>query len=295
MTLIIFLLASLVGGSGAPLIKFTVGVFSPITLVVLRALLAALFITPIVFQKRLFILKEKRMQLILANILFAANWLFFAFGIDHTTVIMGQIIYLPTAAIVAIIGYLFLKEKLTKEQIIGLILAIGGMSFLIYGSYSTGEVLSFGTPTGNFLVMLGLFSWSIYTVVSRSISNLYSPLTITFFNFVMALVLSFILLPLELANRSFPIHLTTTGILGLLSVALFNSVIFFYLYQWLVKHTSAFISSLSLYLVTVFASMAGIVFFNEKLTTNLIIGVFFIVIGVFLSTSYNYLKVKASR
>lgn len=294
MTLIIFLLASLVGGSGTPLIKFTVGVFSPITLVVLRALLATLFIFPVVFQKRLFILKEKRTQLLLANILFAANWLFFAFGIQHTTVIMGQIIYLPTAAIVAIIGYLFLKEKLTKEQIIGLILTIGGMSFLIYGSYSTGEVLSFGTPTGNFLVMLGLFSWSVYTVVSRSISSLYSPLTITFFNFVMAFVLSLILLPFEFVNQSSLINVTSTGILGLISVVLFNSVIFFYLYQWLVKHTSAFISSLSLYLVTVFASAAGIIFFNEKLTTSLIIGVVLVVFGVFLSTSYNYLKAKVS-
>lgn len=292
MIFLVFLLTSIIGGSGAPLIKFTVGFFPPITLVVLRSLLAAFFIAPIVFQKKLFVLKEKRKTLFLANILFAANWLFFAFGIQHTTVIMGQLTYLPTAVIVAIISYLFLKEKLTKKQIIGLILAIAGMLYLIYGSYSTKEVLSFGTPSGNFLVILGLFSWSFYTVISRSISKIYTPLAITFFNFVVAFVLSLILLPLEFISQSSLASVTSTSILGLISVALANSVIFFYLYQWLVKHTSAFISSLSLYLVTVFASAAGIIFFNEKLTASLVFGAILVVFGVFLSTANNYLKAK---
>lgn len=293
MTLLIFLLTALVGGTGASLVKFSVGIFPPVTLVVLRSLLALIFIAPIVFRNKSFVIKNQKMYLFIANILFAVNWLFFAFGMQYTSVIMGQIIYLPTAILVAILGYLFLKETLSHEQLLGLILALFGMVFLIFGSFKSQDVLSFGTPQGNFLVITGLFCWSFYTVISRKISDVYTPLSITFFNFTASFIISLFLVPFELSKKAFNFsHIPPSGFIGLIGLVIFSSILFFYSYQWLIKNTSAFISSLVLYVVTIFATFSGIIFFGEKLTVNLVIGAFFVIIGVFLATTYRYVKLK---
>lgn len=293
MTLIIFLLTAIIGGTGASLVKFSVGIFPPITLIVLRSLLALLFIAPIVFFNKSFIVKGQKMYLFIANILFAANWLFFAFGMRYTSVIMGQIIYLPTAILVAILGYLFLKETLSREQLMGLILTLFGMGFLIFGSVKSQDILSLGTLQGNLLIVAGLFCWSFYTVISRKISNIYTPLSIIFFNFATSFILSLFLMPFELSRKSFNLsNVPESGIMGLIGLVLFSSIALFYLYQWLIKNTSAFISSLVLYIVTVFATLSGIFFFNEKLSANLVIGASLIVLGVFLATTYKYVFLR---
>ncbi|OGD93717.1 hypothetical protein A2697_01885 [Candidatus Curtissbacteria bacterium RIFCSPHIGHO2_01_FULL_41_44] len=291
MSLLVFLLTSLIGGIGSPLIKFTLDYFPTITFVALRAILAALLILPFVC-KGLFRLKTKQIKyLFYANALFAGNWLFFAMGIQKTTIMMGQIIYLPTALIVAIIAYIFLKEKLTKDQIFGLFITLLGFLMLTYGSVVSQDVLSFGTLAGNLLVVAGLLAWSFYTVVSRKISSIYDPQVITFFNFAVTALIALILIPVDFRNGLPGLsELTTSAIFSLLSVVLFSSILFFFLYQWLIKHTSAFISSLVLYPVTIFASLAGIIFFNETLTLNFIFGGLLVFAGVFIATSHQYIK-----
>lgn len=294
MTLFVFLLASIIGGSNAALVKFTVGQFPPVILVVFRSMLAALMILPFIyFTKSAFKIKDKKAYLFLANFLFAANWLLFATGIQYTSVIMSQIIYIPTALIVAILGYLFLKEKLSQNQVLGLVLTLAGMSILIWGSARSQDILSFGKPLGNFLIILGLLSWSIYTIVSRKISSIYSPLTITFYNFLLTAIFASLLIPFLLRNQEFvPANVTFGGILGLVSIAFFNSVLFFWLYQWVIGKTSAFISSLILYATPIIAAFTGIIFFGEKLTASLILASTLIVLGVFLATSYRVLKIN---
>lgn len=294
MTLFVLLLASIIGGSNAALVKFTVGQFSPVILVIFRSALAALMILPFFyFTKSSFKIKAKKAYLLLANLLFAANWLFFATGIQYTSVIMSQIIYIPTALIVAILGYLFLKEKLSKNQVFGLVLTLIGMSVLIWGSTRSQDILSFGKPLGNFLIILGLFSWSIYTIVSRKISSIYTPLTITFYNFLISAIFVSLLIPLKLGNKDFMLaDITIGGILGLVSIAFFNSVLFFWLYQWVIGKTSAFISSLILYVTPIIAAFTGIIFFGEKLTASLVLASALIMVGVFLATTYQALKIN---
>jgi drug/metabolite transporter (DMT)-like permease len=291
MNLLVFLLTSLVGGAGSPLIKFTLNYFPTITFVALRAALSALIILPFVYNG-LFKIETKQIRyLILASALFAGNWLFFAMGIQRTSIIMGQIIYLPTSLIVAAIAYIFLKEKLKYEQVIGLVITIGGFLILTYGLITSGDVLSFGTPLGNLFVVAGLLSWSFYTVISRKISGIYKPQVITFFNFVITSLFAFLLIPSELSSHpQIFSQITPSAILSMSSVVIFSSILFFFFYQWLIKYTSAFISSLVLYPVTILAGLSGVVFFNEKLSPSYIFGGILVFVGVFLATSYQYIK-----
>ena len=291
MSLLIFLLTSLIGGTGAPLIKFTLNYFPTVGFLALRALLSSLIVLPFIYHELTRIKPKQIRYLILSSVFFAGNWLFFAMGIQKTSVIMGQLIYLLTAPLVALIAYLFLKEKLTSQQLFGLTITIFGLAILAYGSIKSQDVLSFGTPIGNFLVVCGLLSWSLYNVISRKISAIYKPQVIIFFNFAITTLISLLIFPFNLTNEVIKIsQIPTVAVLGLLGVVILSSVLFFFLYQWLIKNTSAFISSLTLYPISLIAGLAGIVFFGEKLTPSFVFGGMLVMTGVFIATSYQYLK-----
>ena len=292
MILAVFLLNALIGGTNPAFVKAALAEFPPITLVFLRSLLAALVTLPLIYSQwsKIKTFSDKKL-LFISSLLFAGNWLFFSIGLQFSTIIMSQIIYMMTPLIVAILGYFFLKEILSKNQILGLILAILGMSILIYGSIKSQDIFSFGTPLGNFILIIAKICWALYLVTSRKVSKSYSPLTILFFNFITATLVALLIIPFELSIRQFDLtNVSATGLFSLLALALISSVLVFFLYQWLIKHTSAFIPSLLSYPVALVAGIIGIIFFGEKLTVNLILGGALIMLGVFLATTYQYAK-----
>lgn len=297
MTLAIFFLAAFLGAIGGALIKYSLYEFPPLVLVFLRAFLATLFLYPItlVMKRKLVVKKEIRL-LILTNIFFALNWILYAYGIEKTSLIMGQIIYLPTAIIVAILSYFFLNEKLSKMQLIGLTLTVSGLSILIYNSVLTGNVLSFGEPIGNFIIVIGLFAWSLFTIISRKISKHYSTLTLTFTNLFTTTLLSLVLVVITGSFKNLEIsQVSFKHILALIVLAITNSIFFFGLYQWLIKNTSAFSASLVLYPATILSGVLGILFFDEQLTLNLVLGGMLVVAGVFLANSLTHIQKYARR
>jgi len=279
----IFLFVLLFGGANAALIKYAGAKISPIDLVFFRSVIAAVAIAPFIGKIELTNFKNDPKSLTLAGLLFAANWILFAYGIQKTSVIMGQLIYVPTSLIVAGLGYFILKEKLSQKEIIGFILSLVGITYLILGSFKTKDILSFGTPFGNFLVVIALFSWAFYLVLTRKISNNYKPLTIIFVDFIISGLISTIFFILNLRNFSL-VTFNTNLIMAIFAIAFVSSIAFFFLNQWIVKHSSAFVSSMLLYPVTLSAIIYGIIFFKEKLYVNLLIGGLIMLIGVFLST-----------
>ncbi len=287
----IFLLVAFIGGSNAALVKLSVREFPPALVVFLRFLFAAIIISPFVFRRRIVIEKKTKKYILLTGLTFAINILLFAVGIQYTSVIMSQIIYVPSGLLVAIIGFIFLKEKLSKNEVAGLILSLVGMAVLIQGSIKTQDTLSFGKPIGNVLIVVGLFSWSLYLVFSRKLSKTYSPLTINFFSFTITLLLSLPFAIFEYSIRPFNLsQVTLSGILGLAGLVILSSIAFYFFYQWVIKYTSAFISSLVLYIIPIFAAVFGTLFFSEKLTTTLVLGSLLIFFGVFYAMSHQYVR-----
>lgn len=295
MSILVFLLTVLIGGTNAPSVKFAIGFFPPVTLVFIRSLLAAALILPFIY-KSVTLPKTNFKYLLAANILFGANWMLFAAGLQHTSVVVGQLAYVPTALLVAVIGYIFLKEKLTKEHIAGLFLTMAGISLYAYNSVKSQDVVSFGTPLGNLLVVMALLSWAFYIVITRKISRDYSPIVITFYNFAVTAIMSCLLLsPVIFSGDLVSRDLTPTAISGFLYLVAFPSIGFFVLNQWLIKHTSAFVSSLALYPITVVAGILGVLLYGEKVTIAMIVGAAFIFSGVFIATSYKHAKRYISR
>lgn len=288
---IIFLLTAIIGGSTTALVKFTVGEFSPFVLNALRFSISSLILLPFVWKHGLNFALKNRPLLMVANLSFAGSVLFSNIGIIYTSVIMTQIIYAPSSLVVAIIGFLFLEEKLSRNQIVGLVLTILGFLIVILGFTEIQDSISFGTIRGNLLTGFAVLCWSSFLIISRKISKIYSPLQITFANFTATAILSMLAIPLQFFRFSkSPVDLQ--GIIGLTVLILFSTVLVYYLYQLVIKKTSAFISSLVIYVTFVIAAVAGMIFYGERLNLYLVVGSLLILTGVFLATSFKYLSKK---
>lgn len=287
-TTAIFLLISFIGGSVNPvLVKLGVKEFPPITLTGFRFLGATLVLLPFWFRgKSIMYLRD--MYLLIP---FSLNVVFFAVGIQYTGIAVSGILYALSPIIVATLGPVLIKEKLIKEHIVGLCIGIIGVSILLIGSFKENATQSLGTPLGNVFVIIAVICYSLYPLGSRVLSKTYTSFTVVFFGFLFTSIFLFFIIPFEWMVRPFQMQkVTVNGTLSLSGLIVFSSVVMYGLNQLLIKRASAFISSLTLYGVTFFSALSGVIVFKEKLSTELFIGGFLTITGLFLATTYTQLK-----
>jgi len=263
LSLALFLLTVIFGGLTGGLVKLLDLQYPPIAIVLSRFFAGAVILSIFFLRKQFVRAVLKNKYLVLSGLLFTTNATLYTFGIPYTSLIMGQLLYVPTAIVVAVIGYIFLKEKLDRAQIIGLIVALVGMAILFWGSVQTSDILSFGKPLGNILIGIAMFSWAFYIVVSRKLSHKYSAMQITLVNFLVASLFSlfaFILMKAFGIGNTQWNPLNPQGLLPLLSLGIIG-LLFLIFFQQLIKKTSAFTSSLVTYVNPVFAVFFGALFF----------------------------------
>ena len=89
-----------------------------------------------------------------------------------------------TPVFIALLGWAFLKEKLTRETIIGIFLAtIGVLLVVTKGSLNSLYSGSFG-HSGDILILLSAPNWAIFTVLSHPILKRLSSIRVTFYIFL---------------------------------------------------------------------------------------------------------------
>jgi len=183
------------------------------------------------------------------------------------------------------LGYFFFNEKITINQIIGSGISFFGILFLISQSFNQQDI--FGKPLGNLILLVAVFFWASYFAISKKIADDYSQISISFVNFLVSAVLLSLLVPFELSTRPFSLfNISTIGLISLVIVGLFSSIIYINLIQVGIKKTGAFVASLFTYLVPLFAALTAVPILGEKITINLILGGILIIFGVFYATSY---------
>lgn len=295
--ILFLLIANFVGGAILPLfIKLGVNEVPPITFTTLRFIIAFLITLPIFIKYLGFkTIKQNTKWVFINSVFFTLNVGLFSVGIQYTNVIIGQILYAFVPIIVAFLSYFLLKERITRYEVVGSIIAFSGLLFLLSQSFG-GQENIFGRPLGNLIIMAAVISWAFYIILSRKISYSSSQISISFANFSVAAVMLSVLIPFDLQVRPFSAsEISPLGIISLFAVGI-ASVVFIFLLQAGIKRTSAFIASLFTYVGPLSAAVTAVPFLGEKITINLVLGGLLILLGVFLATTYSqiqkYIKLK---
>ncbi len=293
--ILILLVANLIGGCITPLfIKLGIHDIPPLIFTFLRFFIAMIVFLPFFLRKKEPITGDHLKKICLFSVFFALNSMLYGIGLQHTSIIVSQVLYTLVPLIVGILSHFIVNEKFTLNKIVGAVVSGIGVLILVFGSLDKVQSISFGTPLGNILVLGAVISWSLYLVLSRKLSSHTNPTTMTFYSFALASALLLPIVPIDIYIEKFNIgNVTTLGYASLAIVAIVSSALMFFLIQVGIKKTSAYVASVFSYFAPLFASVTAIPLLHEKVTPNLIFAGILITGGVFVATTLDVVRKKS--
>ena len=98
---------------------------------------------------------------LIGGIILASGYAGYVFAMYNTTVTNANFIIQTQTIFLAIFGYLFLKEKISKLTLISIILAISGIILMVGGSLSPGQM------SGNIAAFIMPVSFAILIIIIR--------------------------------------------------------------------------------------------------------------------------------
>lgn len=184
---------------------------------------------------------------------------------------IGTLILFAVVQLSMILIALFYKEKLTINKILGIIVAFGGLVFLLYPKEDFS--LSF---FHTFLMIISGIAWAIYSVIGKSSTN---ALLNTTDNFFKATIFTIIFMVFFIKELKLDLY---TSFLAVISGAITSALGYLIWYKILPKIQITTASILQL-IVPILAIFLSVIVLDEKFSFELGISTFIILFGIFLA------------
>ncbi|MCF6093636.1 DMT family transporter [Microaerobacter geothermalis] len=282
---VLLVLATLFWGGNFTVGKYLVSYFPPVTMSVIRWTIAFLVMLPFAWKEfwihRKIFLEQWKITLALAATGIAAfNALAYA-SMQYTTAINASLMNSMTPIFVIILSLLFLRERLSLYQLMGVILSMVGVLWIITkGNFYYLMTLQFNR--GDLFMLAAIFSWSIYSVLTKKWGKMF-PLKGTFL-ITMFLGIGFLLPFLWGEWDKIPREgISLSQIFSLAYISIFPSILSFICWNKAVMMAGPSKASIFLNLIVVFASVFSIIFLEERIGSPQIIGGTLVITGVYLS------------
>lgn len=160
--------------------------FKPSGLVLLRVFAAGLlFLIVKQFAKEK--VEKKDIMLLAVCGLFgiSANMLLFFHGLSLTSPIDASIIMTTTPVIVLVLSAFILKEKITTNKYLGILIGgIGAVLLILYGKAAEGT----SSFLGNLFIFFNASSYGLYLVLVKPLMKKYKPITVISWVFLFGLI-----------------------------------------------------------------------------------------------------------
>ncbi|CAH2212161.1 DMT family transporter [Tepidibacter aestuarii] len=176
------------------------------------------------------------------------------------------------------------KKRLSTIDIFIFSLSTTGIFLIVYGNLEFKYGIS--QLYGYIFMVIGCFSWVIYTIFTKKLEKKYSSLSLITYQSIAG---SICLAPSLLIEKFNLISWIKEGnniqlvILNLLFLSIFGSAIAYYLYLYGFRKIGASRSSLYMNLIPVVSLLAGVFILNESIGLNKILGAVFIITSVLIS------------
>ena len=216
---------------------------------------------------------------LLAMVLFEPCLFFLCetFAMTYTTASQGGVIAACFPLCTAVAAWLFLGEKLTKQTIIAMLLAVAGVAGASLAAESSDQASN--PILGNLLMVGAVLSATGYAVCVRFISRRYSFLSISA---IQALGGTIVFLPFVFTTPM-PVNVTMPAIGGLLYMGLGVGFLVYLSFNFALKHLEAGIVALFGNLIPVFTLIFAFTILGERLTLPQTLGVGLTFLGVIIA------------
>jgi drug/metabolite transporter (DMT)-like permease len=277
--LVLLLFLSFIWGASFILIKRGLESYTDIQVGTIRIFSASLILVPFIFKK-IKLLKLKHILPLLVTG-FLGNLIpafLFAKAQTHVNSSVAGMLNATFPVMALIIGYLFYKDQPGSRKIIGIVIGLIGAAGIILFEDSEFEH-SMNYYVLFILVAVIMYSFSVNTVKHR-LQDL-DGFTISIFSFAMISPVAGIILIFSDFSKAIetPDHLENLMYIVLLGIG--SSAVAVSLFYILVDYTDVAFSSLTTYIIPIFALLWGF-FDREKVTIIQIVFMLIILTGVFL-------------
>lgn len=295
----LFLVNALYGASHVIAKGVMPNFLSPNVFILLRVI-GATFLFWII---RFFFIREKveRKDLLLLAVcgLFgvAVNQLFFFHGLNLSSSINSGIIMTVNPILVVILSFFILKERITWQKSVGIIIgATGAILLTLTAGTGTGDSL-----LGDLFLFINAASYAIYLVIVKPLMKKYKPFTVI--TYVFSFGLLYVLMYPPTISELFTTDFLTIPFDVILKIIYVIVGVTFFTYLLTVyglKYLSPSISSAYIYIQPVLVMIFAVVFgalgiaddYTDTITWEKIGYMLIIFFGVFLTSSGSFFRKK---
>lgn len=275
-------------GSSFVAIKFAYTTYPPLTLAVVRFVVATLILGVLTLlpQNRVRIQKKDILAVAICGL---TGIMLYAvlqnIAMQWTSASSATLIIASYPVITLLMESLIYKKKLSAIKIIAILIAIVGVVIL---SYVKSEARVEGELLGILLLIIAGVAWAVYNFMMRKVVNHYPPITLLFYTTLFGTIF---LLPLALLERTQWQQPTLLSFSMMMFLGVFCSVIAYQLYNRGLKTMTPSTVTSMLNLMPIIGVFFSWLLLGEQVTLRKIIGGAIVIFGVMLSLR----KTKAER
>lgn len=202
-------------------------------------------------------------------------------GLRLTTASVSSLLGTLEPVLVAVLSVIFLKEKLSKVTIIGLVTAFFGGFILITNGNIYAIINLDGAILGNLFILISICSYAVYTILTKILVGRSDPLyAVTFSTIIGSLLLFIAAFIFEDIQILFQVSLQTW--LAIVYLAIFPTCLSLFLFNKLLAEVDATKTSIILFLLPLYGMFLSVLILNESLTKSMVFGTILTLFGVYL-------------
>lgn len=257
----------------------------PILLLSYRFLAAALVLTVLALFRIIKLDYKKKPLGKLFLLTFFQPIAYFTFetiGIKLTSSSEAGIMIALIPVVVTVLAAVFLKERVTFFQLVFIISSVAGVIFIVLMS---GDLTMDGHMAGIAALMGAVLSAGVYNILSRKLSDDFTPVELTFaMMWTGAIVFNIIALTSFIIDNNLEQYtaslFSADNVIPILYLGVLSSVCAFLMINYVLSKLSASVSSVFNNLTTVISIIAGVLIRNETFYWYQMAGSILIILGV---------------
>jgi drug/metabolite transporter (DMT)-like permease len=216
---------------------------------------------------------------------FFGNFLFsicMLYGVGQSSALAAGVIMAALPAVVALLSWLWLGERVGARTAAGIACAIAGIALVALARDAEGELAS-GSLAGSALLLAAVTCEALYVVIGKTLSESLGPKRISALINLWGLVLVAPLALWQLRDFS-PAFIPASSWLLLVVYSLAASVVTVWLWMTGLKHVPAASAGIFTVFLPVSAAAVGVFFYGERFTTSQVAAFALALGGVVLAT-----------
>ena len=293
---ILLIILSAVWGGAFTLNKQALNNFTPELIVAGRLIIGSIILILLVYfiyKKVRFEYKQIKYFLVMSIVGIVAPFLFIAHGQKNIDSALAGILMPIMPISTLLLAHFFLRnENITRKKIIGFFLAFLGVTILILPNKFSFQAEYLNNLYSQLMVIFGAILYSAAAVYGKRYKNT-DPLSASTGTIFFSAIIMFIYLSLfESIDENFINVFKSTPII---SLGVFCTALATILYFHILQTSGATFVSIMNYLIPVWAILFGVIFFEEKILWNYLIGLLIIIFGIQISQKDIYIHQEEKK